>query len=97
LADVIRALRGELDRAMSEGEGERVQFEAQSIELEFQVGVTKSTEGSGAVRFWVLELGGGASYGSESIQRVSLSLQPVLSDGGNVKIAKGGDQGPGGM
>lgn len=94
LADVIRALRGELELAISEGEGERVQFTAKSVELEFQVGVTRSTEGSGGVRFWVLELGGGKSYGSEAIQRVALSLKPTLESGDDVKIAAEADEGP---
>ena len=94
LSEVVRALRAELDDAMSAGEGERVQFQAKAIELEFQVGVTRSTEGRGGVRFWVLELGGGGSHGSESIQRVSLSLEPVLAGGGPVKIAKDSDARP---
>ena len=94
LADVVRALRTELDSAMSAGEGERIQFEAEAIELEFQVGVTRSAEGRGGLRFWVLELGGGSSHARESIQRVQLSLKPVTSGGGGVKIARGSDESP---
>ena len=94
LSEVIRALRAELDAAMTAAEGERVQFEATAIEMEFEVGVTKSTEGQGGVRFWVLELGGSRTHARESVQRVTLSLEPVLEGGGKVKIAKGRDQDP---
>jgi hypothetical protein len=94
LADVVRALRAELETAMSEGKGQRVQFEATAIDMEFQIGVTKSVEGKTGVHFWVIELGGGGSYTSESIQKVSLSLRPELAGGGGVKIAKGTDESP---
>jgi hypothetical protein len=88
LAEVIRELRAELESAMSAGEGQRVQFEATAIELELQIGVTKTDQGNVGVRFWVLDLGGGKSRARESIQRVTLSLQPVLASGKRVKIAK---------
>lgn len=88
LSEVIRGLRAELDQAMSAGEGERVQFEATAIEMEFQVGVTKTADVKAGVRFWVFEIGGGGSRANESLQRVKLSLEPVLATGGRVKIAK---------
>ena len=94
LGDVVRALRKELELAMSAGEGQRLQFEPKAIEIEFHVGVTKSAEGKGGVNFWVVELGGGGSYTTESIQKVSLSLEPVLAGGGRVRIAKGTDASP---
>jgi hypothetical protein len=94
LAEVIRALRSELETAMTEGEGQRLQFQATGLAVEFQVGVTKTAEGSAGVRFWVFELGGSGSYASESIQKVNLSLQPVLQSGEPVKIAKGTEESP---
>jgi hypothetical protein len=94
LSEVVRALRAELDEAMAAAEGERIQFQANAIELEFQIGVTKSVDGHGGIRFWVLELGGGASLARESIQRVKLSLTPVTAEGGGVKIARPSDESP---
>jgi hypothetical protein len=93
-ADVVRTLRAELETAMSEGEGESVQFQATSINMEFQVGVTKTAAGKAGVRFWVLELGGSKAYASESIQKVALSLEPILASGGRVKIAGGTEDSP---
>jgi hypothetical protein len=94
LSEVVRALRTELDEAMAAAEGERIQFQANEIELEFQIGVTRSADGHGGIRFWVLELGGGASLARESIQRVKLSLTPVTVEGGGVKIARSSDENP---
>lgn len=96
LAEVVRALRSELDAAMSEGEGEgeAIQFQATTIDMEFQIGVTSAAEGKAGVRFWVIELGGSGSHKTESIQKVKLSLKPILAGGGRVKIAKGTDESP---
>jgi hypothetical protein len=94
LGEVIRALRAELQEAMSEGEGSAIRFEATAVELEFNVGITRSADGKAGIRFWVLELGGGGSYASERVQSVKLSLQPVSADGTRVKIAQGTDESP---
>jgi hypothetical protein len=94
LGEVIRALRAELEEAMSEGEGSTIRFEATSVDLEFNVGITRTADGKAGIRFWVLELGGGGSYASERVQSVKLSLQPVSADGGRVKITQGVDESP---
>jgi hypothetical protein len=94
LAEVVRALRSELEQAMTEASGQRLQFAATGLEVEFQVGVTRSAEASGGVKFWVFELGGKGSQAREAVQRVTLSLQPTLSSGGSVKIAKGTNENP---
>lgn len=94
LAAVVRALRSELEEAMAAGEGERLRFEAQDLEVELQVGVTRCDEAKGGVRFWVLELGGGASRSSESVQKVTLKLRPVVDERGTVWISEATDTDP---
>lgn len=94
LGEVIRALRAELEEAMGEGEGSTIRFEAKSVDLEFNVGITRTADGKAGIRFWVIELGGGGSYASESVQSVKLSLQPVSADGGRVRITQGTDESP---
>jgi Trypsin-co-occurring domain 2 len=56
LAETVAALRAELAAAVAAGEGEEIQFPMGPVELEFHVGVSKSAEGKGGLRFWVLEL-----------------------------------------
>lgn len=94
LSDVVRSLRAELAAAMTEGQGKEVQFQATAVEIELQVGVTDKADGHGGVHIWVLELGGGASHASESIQKIRLSLEPRLSGGGHVTIGDSTDENP---
>lgn len=94
LVTVIRSLRSQLDEAMTVAEKQKIQFEATSVELEFQVGITSSAEATGGVKFWVVELGGSGSRASESIQKVKLSLSPKLASGQTVKIAGATDSDP---
>jgi hypothetical protein len=94
LAEVVRALRVELEDAMREGAGQSIRFEATSLDLEFNVGVKKSSDAKAGIRFWVLELGGGGSYASESIQTVRLSLEPITEKGTRVRITRGTEESP---
>lgn len=94
LTQVVRALRTQLNDAVKEGDDQEIRFEATAIELELNIGVKKSVEGKGGVRFWVLELGGGSSYSSESVQKVKLTLQPLTVAGGKVRIAGRSDENP---
>ena len=57
LAEVIRGLREELQRAIAAGEGEALRFELGPIELEVSVAVQASAQAGAKVRFWVVELG----------------------------------------
>ncbi len=94
LSTVVSALRDELETAIKAGAGEDLNFEAKEVVVEFQVGVTKSVEGKGGIKFWVVELGGGGSRATESVQKVSLKFEPIMKDGTRVKIAGGTDESP---
>jgi hypothetical protein len=94
LEQVVRALRAELESAMREADGESLRFQVKSVDLEFNVGVKKMTEGKGGIKFWVLELGGGGTYSSDSIQTVKLSLEPISAGGGRIRIAKTSEDSP---
>lgn len=94
LANVITALRGQLQVAMSQGEDQDLRFQATGLDVEFQVGVTKSVGAKGGVKFWVLELGGEASRDTQATQTVKLSLKPITREGGDVAIASSSDVSP---
>jgi hypothetical protein len=95
LAETVEALRGELARAAAAGAGSGFQFPVAGVQLEFHVAVTKTGEGRGGVRFWVVELGGSASYAREEIQTVTVTLgAPVDQNGELVKIYRGSDKMP---
>ncbi len=74
LVETIEALRAQLSEAVAAGADQEIQFPLDGVELEFHVGVTRSIEGTGGVRFWVVELGASASYEVESVHTVKVSL-----------------------
>jgi hypothetical protein len=89
LVETIESLRTQLSEAAAAGSDQEIQFPVDGVELEFHVGVTRSVGGNGGVRFWVVELGASASYGSESIHKVKVSLgAPVDAAGQTVKIRR---------
>ena len=95
LADSIQALRAELSEAMLKAEGDAIQFPVGEVHLQFQVGVTKDAKAKGGARFWIVELGAEAGYAAESIQHISLTLEPpVDAVGERVLVARGFDEAP---
>ncbi len=89
LAETIEALRADLEEAVAKAAGRDIQFPVKGIEIEFQVGVTKSAEAKTGVKFWVFELGGGGEYAKESLQKLTVSLDtPVDREGRPIKVAQ---------
>ncbi len=85
LADVIRDLRSELDRARSASEQEALRFGLGPVELEVTVALDREGKTGGKVRFWVVEVGAEGKVASTSTQRIKLTLHPTLGipgDGG---------------
>lgn len=95
LAEMIGALHRELNQAIAEGQRHEIRFPIGSLQLEFHVGITKEAEGSAGVRFWVVEMGATGKIASESIQRVTVTLEaPVDSRGERVLVGRGSDEKP---
>jgi hypothetical protein len=93
LKDTIGAIRRELTESIRAAQGEELRFEVGEIELEFEVEVERTTEGTGGVKFWVVELGGKVGGSSSVTHRVSMHIKPVSSDG--APVITGTDQLPG--
>ena len=95
LGDTIAALRDELASAVERAKDSDIQFPVGPIQLEFQVGVKKTGEGKAGVKFWVVELGAAGSYSAESIQKVTITLQPPVDRAGQpIKVADTAAQHP---
>ena len=91
----IQALRAELSEAMLKAEMDPIQFPVGEVHLEFQVGVTKDAKAKGGARFWIVELGAEAGYAAESIQHISVTLEPPVDAAGErVLVARGFDEAP---
>lgn len=82
LADAVKAIRAELDTAMGEGAGKKVNFEVGPIELD------------AGVRVWVLSLGGKGSLKRDSTNRIKVVLNPIVEGGRKAKISSGRDEAP---
>jgi hypothetical protein len=78
LNDVINQLRDELERSITTARGRVLRFELETVELEVEVGIERSGEGNGKVRFWVAEVGAQVAMSRSSTQRVKLALKPVV-------------------
>jgi Trypsin-co-occurring domain 2 len=95
LAETVAALRAELAAAVAAGADEEIQFPVGPVQLEFHVGVTRSADAKGGLRFWVLELGGGGSRATETIQKLTITLEsPVDASGERVHVHRGLDEKP---
>lgn len=85
LASAIRALRAELQDAMSAGAGEQLRFALGSVELELQVQAASEGAGEASIKFWVVSIGGRGGRSSEATHTLRLSLTPV-------RVGAGGDR-----
>jgi len=80
LAAALEALREELESAWSSSQGRRVRFRASEVTLTVEAVARLDVEGSGKVRWYVLEVGGGATSGRQRSQTLTLTLTPLLYD-----------------
>lgn len=76
LAKVVHALRGELIKAMKEGEGQPLRFDLESVEVELYVSVEEGATAEAGVDFKVLKLGIGDSATETRGQKVTLRMTP---------------------
>jgi Trypsin-co-occurring domain 2 len=59
LKEAIESLRVELGEAILLGDGKAIKFEVPEVEMEFQVAMEESSQGTFGVR-WVIDIGGTA-------------------------------------
>jgi hypothetical protein len=81
LADAIRALRAEIASAQRLAQGEAVRFGLGTVELEFQVVVTRDAGGTGAINFGVVSFGATGKVASAETHKVKISLTPLNASG----------------
>lgn len=81
LQDSIAALRQELIESIVAAQGEKLQFEVGEVLIEFQLEVEQSVDGKGGIKFWVVEMGAGATSKDKAIHKLTIPLKPVRADG----------------
>jgi hypothetical protein len=81
LARAIQDLRSELLKAMTEGEGKKLRFKLDPVELELSLGMTYTGGANAGVKFWVLELGAKGEAERAATHKLKLKLTPVGKNG----------------
>lgn len=98
MADFMRQLRSDLEDTIAEGDGKKLRFEVQEMDVELQVTATvdasAGAKGGGGLKLWILSGDASAeakgAFGTKQVQTVRLKLKPQEEDpsGGsrNVKL-----------
>ena len=76
LREMIRQLRHELEQAMVDGDDSALKLRIDSIELELQVVVTRSSELGAGVKFWVVNTKGKFKDDDRKTQLIKLKVTP---------------------
>jgi hypothetical protein len=89
LAEVIRQIRGELEEARAQAQGQELGFTVQNVSLTFTVQVHRSGTGRGGVRIGVVTAELGGTVDRQTTHQVQVDLTPELPDGGRLKVSRG--------
>ena len=94
LSAALEGLREELETAWEQGAGKALRFRVSNVTLTLEAVARRETEGSGKIRWWLIEAGGGVTAGKEMTQTLMLTLTPGVYDAqGNLKpLDVAGDQ-----
>jgi hypothetical protein len=95
LAKAIEDLRAELLAAVSEGKGKDLRFKLKPVELELSLDVTWTGEANAGVKFWVVDIGAKGSAERAATHKLTLTLEPVDSQGNEFLVRDTVDKLPG--
>jgi hypothetical protein len=87
LADLIDAVRGELEAAALNAVDQKLQFEVQDVQLEVEIATTGTKGAEGGIKVWVVNIGAKVDRSDANTQKVSLKLGPVSPDGTKFKVS----------
>ncbi|MGW5049802.1 trypco2 family protein [Actinokineospora sp. NPDC004072] len=77
LSTAVELLRAELAEALAAGEGERVRFVPERVEVELEITAKVSKKGNGSVSLWkVATIGGSRQNDQTATHRLRLTLRP---------------------
>jgi NTP-dependent ternary system trypsin peptidase co-occuring protein len=100
LSAALEGLRDELEDAWRSSQGRRVRFRATDVTLTVETVLSRDKDGSGRIRWWLIEAGGGVKSGEQVTQTLVLKLTPGLygdNDEDPAPLDVGDEQeGPGG-
>jgi len=80
LSTALEGLREELENAWEKGAGKALRFRVANVTLTLEAVARREAGGSGKIRWWLIEAGGGVTAGKEMTQTLVLTLAPGLYD-----------------
>jgi Trypsin-co-occurring domain 2 len=80
LSTALEGLREELANAWEEGASKALRFRVSGVTLTLEAVARRETGGTGKIRWWLVEAGGGVTAGSKATQTLVLTLTPGLYD-----------------
>jgi hypothetical protein len=87
LADLVDAVRAELETAAVNARNQQLQFEVQDVQLEVQVMTTGTREVGGGLQVWVLTVGAKGSKANAATHKVTLRLNAVTPEGTKFRVS----------
>jgi hypothetical protein len=87
LADLIDAIRAELETAAITARNRSLQFEVKDVQLEVEVTTTGTRGAEGGLKVWALTVGASGSRANTASQKVTLTLSAVGPDGAKFQVS----------
>ncbi|WP_372671128.1 trypco2 family protein [Amycolatopsis kentuckyensis] len=78
LATVLEGLRDELEAAWERGRDRAIKFQASEVTVTLQTVARREADGSGKIRWYVVEAGAGLKSSEERTQSLTLKLTPLI-------------------
>ncbi|WP_374985826.1 trypco2 family protein [Streptomyces fradiae] len=88
LAEVVRQIRGELEKARADAQGRALGFTVERVNLEFTVQVHRSGSGRGGLNIGVVTAEMGGQVDRQTTHQVQVELVPEY-EGGRVRVSRG--------
>lgn len=86
LADMLRALRAELQQSQQAAQPEDLKFLLQDLEVEVQFTTSTKNAGGAGVKFWVVNADAKTEIASQTVHKVKLRLDARNADNTDVTI-----------
>ncbi|MFD3354145.1 trypco2 family protein [Streptomyces fradiae] len=88
LAEVVRQIRGELEKARADAQGRPLGFTVERVNVEFTVQVHRSASGRGGLNIGVVTAEMGGQVDRQTTHHVQVELVPDYG-GGRVRVSRG--------
>ncbi|TDD43785.1 trypco2 family protein [Saccharopolyspora elongata] len=87
LAEAIRALRAQLTQSLEEGDGEKIRFSVDKVELDLELTVSKESQGGLSWKLFTVGASAKGELSKASVQRLHLELSARTDEDEPVRLS----------